>query len=315
MRRRSGRWLAAGLALGLAALLRGSAGAQAPWSLLPLEEARQTGTFHDRSLTESSGVIVSPSQPGILWTINDSDGRPRIFATDTLGRNRGRFLLDGVANVDWEAITAGPCGSAICLYIADVGDNLEQRASVQLYRFPEPDLTSRLPRPRSVPAPDRLEVTYPDGPRDVEAAFVDGRGDVHLISKGRTVGFRHYRVRSGAWNQDTAAAEPLGFLSIEKGPGLGRLVTDAAIAPGGAVAVRTYQEIFVFQLTSRGMLRPTGAGCSLGGLELQGEGVAWLDPATVVLTSEGLLSFPGTISVGRCPAVRRKPATTRAGTP
>jgi hypothetical protein len=203
--------------------------------------------------------------------------------------------------VDWEAITAGRCGSGECLYIADTGDNLEQRPSVQLYRLPEPAVTGgarRLPMGSRV---ERLEVRYPDGPHDVEAAFVDSRGDMHLISKGRTVGFRHYLVPASAWSKTSAMAQPLGVLALDEGGGLGRSVTDAAISPdGGLVAVRTYQEIFLFHLTGRGWLRPAGVGCSLGGLELQGEGIAWLDQETVVLTSEGIFGLPGTVSLGRC---------------
>ncbi|MBA3258047.1 MAG: hypothetical protein H0T68_01105 [Gemmatimonadales bacterium] len=296
-------WLpaAAALGLGLAALLRSSAGAQSPWSLLPLEGARRTGTFRDPRLVENSGVIPSRTQPGILWTLADSDGPARIFATDTLGEDRGSFRLRGARNVDWEAISAGRCEAGICLYVADTGDNLEQRQSVQLYRIREPRVDSLGREPRTSSRVERLEVRYPDGSHDVEAAFVDGQGDVHLISKGRTSGFRHYRVPAGAWSAPATVAQPLGVLTIEEGRSLGRLVTDAAISPNGRlVAVRTYAEIFLFHFTGRGTLRPAWMGCRLAGLELQGEGVAWLDDSTVVLTSEGILGMPGTISLGRC---------------
>lgn len=298
------RWLlaAAALTLGLAALLRSPAGAQSPWSVVPLVAARRTGSFRDPRLAESSGVFASRDQPGILWTLSDSKGPPRIFATDTSGEDRGSFLLHGIDNVDWEAITAGRCGSGECLYIADTGDNLEQRHSVQLYRLPEPAVTGRAGQPPAASQVERLEVRYPDGPHDVEAAFVDGRGDTHLISKGRTVGFLHYRVPASAWNKPSAMAQLLGGLAIDEGGGLGRLVTDAAISPDGRlVAVRTYQEIFFFHLNDRGTLRSTGVGCSVAGLELQGEGVAWLDQETVVTTTESVLGIPGGVSVGRCP--------------
>ncbi len=291
------------LGLALAALLRGSAGAQSSWSLVPLEEARRTGTFGEPPLVENSGVIPSRTQPGILWSVADSDGPPRIFATDTLGEDRGSFRLRGARNVDWEAISAGRCGPAHCLYVADTGDNLEQRQSVQLYRIREPRVDSPGGEPATSSRVERLEVRYPDGPHDVEAAFVNGRGDVHLISKGRTSGVRHYRVPAEAWSAPATVAERLGVLPIVRGRGLGRLVTDAAISPNGRlVAVRTYGEIFLFHFTGRGTLRPAWVACRLAGLELQGEGVAWLDDSTLVLTSEGVMGFPGTITLGRCPS-------------
>ena len=303
--RLSRRWLpaAAGLGLGLAALLESSAGAQSSWSLVPLEGVRRTGTFGEPPLVENSGVIPSRTQPGILWSVADSDGPPRIYATDTLGEDRGSLRLRGARNVDWEAISAGSCGAGHCLYVADTGDNREQRQSVQLYRIREPRVESLGGEHGTSSRVERLEVRYPDGPHDVEAAFVDGRGDVHLISKGRTSGVRHYRVPAAAWRSPAVVAQPLGVLPIEESRGLGSLVTDAAVSPsGGLVAVRTYGEIFLFHLTGRGTLRPAWVGCGLGGLELQGEGVAWLDDSTLVLTSEGFLGFPGTITLGRCPS-------------
>jgi hypothetical protein len=143
--------------------------------------------------------------------------------------------------------------------------------------------------------------------------FVDGRGDVHLISKGRTDGFVHYRVPAAAWSKPSVVVpEVLGSLPIDRSGGLGRLVTDAALSPDGRrVAVRTYQEVFLFRLDERGSLLSAGTACGLAGLDLQGEGVAWLDKATLVFTSEGVLGLPGTIAVGGCPPDGRMPS--RAG--
>jgi hypothetical protein len=288
-----------GFALGLA-LLRDSA-AQSPWTISPLQEARRTGTFRNPELNESSGVIPSRTQPGVLWSFDDSGGPARIFATDTTGADLGSFAVRGARNIDWEAMSSGRCGKSDCIYIADTGDNSEVRGLVDLYRLPEPSVRTSSGAARAIPRVERLQVRYPDRPRDVEAMFVDSRGDVHLISKGRTDGFVHYRIRASAWSKRSAVAEVLGTLPIERDGSLGHLVTDAALAPDGRrVAVRTYQEVFLFQLTERGTLLPAGSGCSIGGLDLQGEGIGWLDRDTLVLTSEGLLGLPGTISVGQC---------------
>ena len=203
--------------------------------------------------------------------------------------------------MDWEAISSGRCAASDCLYIADTGDNSEVRGLVDLYRLPEPAVRTRPGTSRAMPKVERLQVRYPDRPRDVEAMFVDREGDVHLISKGRTDAFVHYRIPASAWGKRSVVAEVIGTLPIDRGGSLGQMVTDAAISPDGRrVAVRTYQEVFLFRLTERGVLLPAGTACSLGGLELQGEGIGWLDRDTLVMTSEGLLGVPGTISVGRC---------------
>ena len=97
--------------------------------------------------------------------------------------------------------------------------------------------------------------------------FVDGEGDVHLISKGRTDAFVHYRIPASAWGKRSVVAEVLGTLPIDRGGSLGQMVTDAALSPDGRrVAVRTYQEVFLFRLTERGVLLPAGTACSLGEL-------------------------------------------------
>lgn len=304
MRRRfaPGFWAlaAAGLALCLA-LLRSTVGAQSAWSVAALQDARRTGSFENGHLNESSGIIPSRTQPGVLWSISDSDSPARVFATDTSGRDLGSFPVRGARNVDWEAISMGRCGDGVrdCLYIADTGDNSERRRVVSLYRLPEPSVTAtdRSPAPRA----ERLELRYPNGPRDVEAAFVDPEGNVHLISKGRREGFDHYRIPASAWGRSPIVAEALGRVPLDAGGGVARLVTDAAMSPGGLVAVRTYHEIYLFRLTDQGTLRSTGIACRLEALELQGEGIAWLDETTLVTSSEGVFGLPGAVSLGRCP--------------
>jgi hypothetical protein len=80
-------------------------------------------------------------------------------------------------------------------------------------------------------------------------------------------------------------------------------VTDAALSPAGdRVAVRTYLAIYLFrfQLAPRGRLLPLGVACDAGGLQLQGEGISWLDEDDLVLTSEGGFGRPGTIIILGC---------------
>ena len=68
--------------------------AQSPPPPLPSAPApswhRDAVPFKDRRIPESSGVVVSRTTPGALWTFNDSDNPPDLFATDTAGRALGR---------------------------------------------------------------------------------------------------------------------------------------------------------------------------------------------------------------------------------
>jgi hypothetical protein len=132
---------------------------------------------------------------------------------------------------------------------------------------------------------------------------VDQAGDCYLITKGGGGGVRLYRVPASAWRTGQALAQSLGGLPIQTGWLGGMLITDAALAPGGQqVAVRTYRRIFLFRRGPNGGLVPAPGhpACSIAQLDAQGEGVAWLDPETLVLTSESAVGYPGTVSVARC---------------
>ena len=282
----------------MAAGLAPRVGRQSPWDLRRTTEPRRTGVFKDLRVSESSGVAASRRQPGILWTLNDSGHGPWLYATDTLGRALGAFEVSGARNFDWEAIALGPCGRRDCLYIADTGDNAQDRKSATIYRVPEPTIPAgRARTDRAV----MLEFRYPRGRWDVEATFVDGTGAVYLITKSRGTAPTLYRLGPEAWKaRDLVTAEALGKLPIDTRP-LGNLVTDAALSPSGTrVAVRTYLAIYLFDRSDDARLRATGIACDAAGLQLQGEGLSWLSDRELVLTSEGRLGTRGTLVVLGC---------------
>jgi hypothetical protein len=247
---------------------------------------------------ESSGVTASRRQAGILWTLNDSGNGPWIYATDTLGRDLGAFEVVDADNADWEAISLGTCGSGDCLYIADTGDNEQNRRAARIYRIPEPAIRAERALTRRAEA---LDFRYPRGRWDVEAAFVDPTGRTYLITKGHGRLPTVFRLPLTAWAEDgTVTAEEIQRLPIDTGS-LGNRVTDAALSPSGdVVAVRTYLAIYIFTLAGDGKLVPTGIACDAAGLQLQGEGISWLDDRVLVLTSEGGFGTRGTIVVLGC---------------
>jgi hypothetical protein len=280
------------------------AAAQSAWNEVPAGNAHQTARFQNPKLSESSGVAVSLQYPGVLWTLNDSGNPAWLFATDTLGRDLGTFAVTGATNVDWEAISIARCGPNDCLYIGDTGDNYDRRSSARLYRVAEPVPNAGGGEPMPTAPAEQLEVRYPDGAHDVEAIYVDHIGDTYLITKGGRAGVQIYRVRAATWEAGQALAEPLGGLPIQTSWLGGMLITDAALAPGGQrIAVRTYRTIFLFRRSADGRLTPErgSPACSLAKLESQGEGVAWLNRQTLVLTSESGVGYAGTVSLARCP--------------
>jgi hypothetical protein len=279
------------------------AAGQGPWTVRNALEARRTGAFADSRLDESSGVAVSRRNPGLLWSHNDGP-RPVLYATDTVGAALGAVAIRAEV-ADWEDVAPGPCGRETCLYLADTGDNRERRSSVKLLRVREPTL-AQARHGASVPA-EGVRVRYPDGAHDVEAMWVDPNGDTQLVTKGRSGEARQYRVPAGAWRVGRAVAERLGALPIDVSRRLDGYITGAGISPdAGLVALRTYRFIYFFERGARGELKlpANPVACSLGGIDTQGEGVAWLDSERLVLTSERAVRPSGTVSVVRCPLPR-----------
>jgi hypothetical protein len=260
------------------------------------------GTFQEPDLTESSGVVTSSTFPRVLYTINDSGNAPEVFAFDSTGRPLGRWRVPVVRNRDWEAISRGPCPAGSCLFLADIGDNAERQRAVVIYRVREPKdfKTFRGVEDPASPGLDSVVLSYPDGAHDAEAIWVDGNGDVSIISKGRSGGIKLYRVPGHAFGGAPVTAELRQALAITPDQKLGRLITDAALSPGGStVAVRTYTEIYLFPTAGPGRLAPMRASCNVAGLEKQGEGIAWLDERRLLLTSEAV-GGPGPIHIVTC---------------
>ena len=146
------------------------------------------GKIADDQINELSGIVSSRRTTGVWWVHNDSGDSARLFAIGNDGRSLGEFRLAGAKATDWEDIGIGPGPKAgvAYLYVADIGDNAEARLSVQLYRVPEPavDPAKPAPSPRTLDGGETLTLTYPDGPHNAEAFFVDPKtGRLYIVSK------------------------------------------------------------------------------------------------------------------------------------
>ena len=140
-------------------------------------------------LGEASGIVASRNNSGVLWTHNDSGDSARIFAIDIHGRKLGIYNLPGGVNVDYEdiAMGPGPVTNVLYLYVGDIGDNVGSRSNVRVYQIPEPAVYSSQfasPFTSNLKGVRALTFTYPDGPHDAEAMFVDPRtGDLFIVAK------------------------------------------------------------------------------------------------------------------------------------
>ena len=252
-------------------------------------------------LSESSGVAVSRSSAGRLWTHNDS-GDPVIFALTGTGSVAGKIQLTGVKVEDWEAIAVGPCTDSQCIYVGDIGDNNASRRQVTVYRFPEAAGAGS-----PVAVKDVFHATYPDGAQDAETLLVsDGR--LFIVTKGETGPVSLYRfpkeLRAGMTHRLERVGNPRGSGK----PTESERVTDGAVSPDGTwVALRSKQRLWLYRAVDLFQGKWTDAReVDLSPLdEPQGEGVAIGADGTIYLTGEGGgLSRSGTFAKVSCSSKR-----------
>jgi hypothetical protein len=235
-----------------------------------------------KALPEASGLAVSRRVPGRLWTLNDS-GQAVLFALDTRGSVTGQVRLTGADVVDWEAVAVGPCGSASCVYIGDIGDNNAGRRHVTIYRLPEPEAANG-----TAAASDVFHATYPDGPQDAEALLVADDGRLYIVTKGETGPIGLYRFPAVLKSGATAKLERVGASSAK--PDAASRITDAAMSPDGQwAALRTKSTVTFYRASDllEGQWRAATRVDLTPLKEPQGEGIALGDNNVVFLAGEG----------------------------
>ena len=220
---------------------------------LPPPEHADVQRISGDAITELSGLVKSRTYEDVFWAHNDSGDQARIFAIDTQGRILGEFDVAGAAHRDWEDIATDDAGH---LYLADIGNNLNRRTDLRVYRVREPDpfgtartvTTQEILRLRYADQEDFFDLS--DFDYDAEALFF-ADGALWIATKHRS----HRTTRLYPLAPEAGAAEralePVAEIELEGGPilGLDPLggVTAADFDPGGAwLALLTYRAIFVF---------------------------------------------------------------------
>jgi hypothetical protein len=173
-------------------------------ALRPQTQAQDSlalGQISGGQLKEISGLAASRQHPGLLWVHNDGKDE-RLFAVRTNGQIAAVFQLPRPVE-DLEDLALGPGGVAGTdyLYVGDIGDNAEERATIRIYRAPEPaSRPGTSPKqPAALAGLETLTLRYPDGPHDAEALLCDPwNGDLFVVTKQKKRA-RVYRAPATAW--------------------------------------------------------------------------------------------------------------------
>jgi hypothetical protein len=183
------------------------------------QSVRVTGSVAIPGIDEVSGVVASRRTDGLLSIEEDSGNPARIMGVDRTGRELAALRVVGGINLDWEdlALARGR------LWIADIGDNLLLRPTITVYSFPEPAVSIRRVRAEA------LTLTYPDGPHNAEALFVDGpRRQLFVVTKEAGVAQVYRTPLPTTFGGATRELRPVGRLPLNR-------VTAADLGPNGIV--------------------------------------------------------------------------------
>jgi sugar lactone lactonase YvrE len=266
------------LALAVAAVPAGAAAADGGYG--PPVPLCQLG---DPRLAEVSGLATAG---GTLLAMNDGGSQAEVYVLDA-GCAVAEVRSAPVDPYDPEDLALAGDGT---LWLADTGDNRQERATVALIGL-RPDGTSSLTR-----------LTYPDGAHDVEALLLAPDGTPYLVSKevlGASSVYRPDAALADGATLPMSKVADLGFtLTGTPGGPVGRagqlLVTGGAVsADGRRLALRTYTDAYVWALTGSdvvGALHGTPVRVPLPEAP-QGEAISFAaNSRDLVVAGEGLPS-------------------------
>ena len=224
-------------------------------------DAEVAFTFQDEQIVESSGLAVAG---GLVVTTNDSGDSGRVFAVDPdTGETVGTTGW-AAEPTDVEALAPGSDGG---VWVGDIGDNLEQRDSVQVAPVPVGHGNAHV-------RTDVYDLVYPDGPHDAETLMSDPAGRLYVATKS-PLGGTLYAAPERLDQDRPNRLEPLGDVLP--------LATDGAFLDAGRFVVRNYAVAAVYAFPSLERL----AQVRLPPQE-QGEGLAVDADGSLLLSSEGV---------------------------
>lgn len=133
----------------------------------------QLATLQSPFITESSGIAWGWAN-NAFWTHNDSGSGSYIFAFDNQGKSLARFRIHNAKSIDWEDFASFQLNNKNYLLIGDIGDNLKNKRSYNLYLVEEPIIPRKKQfRGGTINYTQTITFRYEDGPHNCESLAID----------------------------------------------------------------------------------------------------------------------------------------------
>jgi hypothetical protein len=254
---------------------------------------------------ETSGICRSQrgENSGHIWC--QSDGAVnKVFALRTSDcAARGEWTLTGATPTDLEDIASATVGGQPYIYLADMGDNGNARATIAIYRVKEPLITGSNGTLAAGTDYETIVCQYPAGDvpshKDAETLLADpDTGDLYIVTK-RITPAKVYRLAHAASYSGTQTLESLGtiwtppFAAHYDNANGGYYVGGDISQDGRELLLKNHANVFYFTrnkaiqtifqaLQAAGADVPAYVGggrpSSYPNNEPQGEGICWTDP-------------------------------------
>ncbi len=213
----------------------------------PIYTAKKLCDLQDKRINESSGLGASRRYPDLFWTHNDSGDSARLFLINKEGKTITVVNVKGAKAADWEDMAIAGDEEKAWVYAGDIGDNLEVRDAIMVYRFREPEIDLKNPPAQISVNCEKMALTYPDEPRNAETLLADLTGKLLIVTKslGRTFAYATpASFKPGAKQK----LEKLGEVSIPEGF-RSAMTTGGDISPDGKhLVVITYTQMHEWTL-------------------------------------------------------------------
>tara|TARA_B100001287_G_scaffold189148_2_gene159749 strand:+ start:17726 stop:18952 length:1227 start_codon:yes stop_codon:yes gene_type:complete len=174
-------------------------------------------------LAENSGLSLFNQS---LWTINDGGNGTLVYELDTLGNILREVFVEGVNNVDWEALTQNESH----LFIGDFGNNSGNRQDLSIIKISKSELLNNVNDTVSGQTMffnygDQVDFSGPSNAHNYDCeAFIYMADSLYLFSKN----WQNQEVRKYAVPIDW---EGIYTAFVSESYDVDGLITDAAIDP------------------------------------------------------------------------------------
>ncbi|MFL6139794.1 MAG: hypothetical protein ACJ74O_18625 [Frankiaceae bacterium] len=282
------------------AVLPAVLGAAAP--TVVTEPAHAAFRWRDPRIAESSGLAAASRESGVWFTHNDSGDVARFFAVGPTGLTLATYRLGGATAVDCEDMAVAPAADGTpTVWLADIGDNDQQRSSITVHAAREPLVDRAATGRELIVRATAYRLRYPDGPHDAETLLADPvRHRLYVVTKtfaGTSAAYVAPAQLSASGTATLARVALLRWpLTGTRGGPVGPLgslaATGGSVAPDGrALVIRTYTDAYFWAVGAGGIAaalrRPPDARVALPA-QPQGEGIAFArDGRSVLVGSEG----------------------------